>query len=370
MKRNKKNKNKEFNDLDLTKNKNIFLIGYFQSYKYWWLYKDAIKKTIFIDYTLINNIKKIYEGLKKNNKKILAIHIRLREYLVLSDKFPIHPLIYYERALSFYDLSKYQIFLFSDNIELACEFLKPLELNYICADKYYNDDEEQFYMLMLTNVRICCSSTFSLVSCYFNEIYNFVDTNDCEYVFPSIWGNNTDIKYKLSDIMINHKYIVIDYINSNTKKIYDVVSPIHKKDLETYVEYLSSNKKLLVNSNKFYYISDCKFKEIDDLNENYNGNKYIHFIDENNYPFTKQQVFDYLSKYIPKNRLGWYYQQLLKLYIFRLCTNDNEIKLKNYILIFDSDILLLKPFFLFNNKKKPIMYYLDYKENHQLNNEN
>jgi len=385
LKRNKKNKNKEFNnlDLDLNKdkdninninninkiNKNIFLIGYFQSYKYWWLYKDVIKKTIFIDYTLINNIKNIYEGFKKNNKKILAIHIRLRDYLVLSDKFPIHPLVYYERALAFYDLSKYQIFLFSDNIELAIEFLKPLELDYICADEYYSDDENQFYMLMLSNIRICCSSTFSLVSCYFNEIYNFVDTNDCEYVFPSVWGNNTDIKYKLSDIMINHKYIVIDYVNSSTKKLYDVVSPIHKKDLKTYVEYLSSNKKLLVNSNQFYYISDCECKEIDILNvansntnSNTGNNKYIQFIDENKYPFTKQQVFDYLGKYIPKNRLGWYYQQLLKLYIFRLCTNDNEIKLKNYVLILDSDLLLLKPFFLFNNKKKPIIHYLDHQK--------
>jgi hypothetical protein len=377
--KNKKNKNKDFSDFNLDLNKNIFLIGYFQSYKYWWLYKDAIKKTIFIDYTLINNIRKIYESFKKNNKKILAIHIRLRDYLVLSDKFPIHPLVYYERALSFYDVSKYQIFLFSDNIELACEFLKPLELNYICADEYYSDDEEQFYMLMLSNVRICCSSTFSLVSCYFNEIYNFVDINNCEYVFPSIWSNNADIKYKLSDIMIHHKYIVIDYVNSSTKKLYDVVSPIHKKDLQTYIEYIDSNKKLLVNSNQFYYISECRIKEIDILNAkigngNGNENKFIQFIDENNYPFTKQQVFDYLGKYIPKNRLGWYYQQLLKLYIFRLCTNDNEIKFKNYVLILDSDLLLLKPFFLFNHKRKPIMYYLDYnlndQLNHQLNNDN
>ena len=93
----------------------------------------------------------------------------------------------------------------------------------------------------------------------------------------------------------------------------------------------------MVNSNQFYYISECRIKEIDDLNVkigngngngNGNENKFIQFIDENKYPFTKQQVFDYLSKYIPKNRLGWYYQQLLKLYIFRLCTNDNEIKLK------------------------------------------
>ena len=61
-------------------------------------------------------------------------------------------------------------------------------------------------------------------------------------------------------------------------------------------------------------------------------------------------VINYIKDNVPDYRWGWYYQQLLKLYIFKL----NFTKF-NYILIFDSDILCLKKIKFFN-KNKPILY--------------
>ena len=85
----------------------------------------------------------------------------------------MHLADYYKKALSYYNLDDYQIILFSDDIKLAKEKIKPLNLSYIIADDLFTNDEEQFYMLMISDVKICANSSFSLMSCYLNEIYKF-----------------------------------------------------------------------------------------------------------------------------------------------------------------------------------------------------
>ena len=86
------------------------------------------------------------------------------------DLFPISPIDYYKKALSFYNVEEYRIFLISDDISKAKEMLHPLQINYETTNF---DDEHDFYMLLLSDVRICSNSTFSLMSCYLNEIYKF-----------------------------------------------------------------------------------------------------------------------------------------------------------------------------------------------------
>lgn len=316
-------------------NKNLFIKGYFQSYKYFWKNINAIKNHLYIDQKLISNIRLYFSKFKK---KILSIHIRLGDYLIHPKSFPITPISYFKKALSFYNLKNYQIILFSDNLDLASEILKPLNIKYIYSSDYSCCDETQLYMLMLSDVKICSNSTYSLMSCYLNEIYNFV--NDAEYIFPSIWFNKKKINYKIDDLMINNKFVVLDLDKLNIINYFDVITPIHEKDLNNYKKYLSTNTKFLNNAS-YYYISS-KNLEI-------NNTK---FINENLFPFTKEIIRKYLNKYIPKNRVGWYYQQLLKLYIFKI-----NIKLKDYILILDADIIFLKQFLIYDDK--PILYYLN-----------
>lgn len=319
---------------------NIILNGYFQSYKYFWNYIEEIKKYLYLDYELINKIKNYY--LKFNNN-ILAIHIRLGDYLINPDKFPIPSITYFKYALSLYDLNKYQIILFSDNLDLASEILNPLNLNFIKASEFSECDEDQLYMLMLSNIRICSNSTYSLVSCYLNEMYNFIEKS--EYIFPNIWFHDKFIKYNMHDLMINNKFIKINLKFLNYKNNYDVITPLHKKDFENYKKYLSTNIKNLNNSNNIYYISDIDYK----INKS-------NFINENLYPFSKEDIKNYLKNYINKERINWYYQQFLKLYIFRI-----NKQFKDYVLILDSDIILLKQFSIL--KEKPILYYINLKNN-------
>lgn len=188
-------KNYKFNMIKLKSRNNYEIIGYYQSYKYFWDYKDDIKKILNIDYDLINKIKNIYS---KFNKKILAIHLRLGDYKKLKNIYGNPCLNYYKLALSNFNLNEYQIILFSDDYHTAKEFLNPLNLNFIQADDIFKNDEEQFYMLIISDIKICANSTFSLMSCYFSE---FLNIGRNEYYFPIKWFGNNGPSYEIYDLI-------------------------------------------------------------------------------------------------------------------------------------------------------------------------
>ena len=323
-----------YKQINLELNKNYILNGYFQSYKYFWKHKESIKKYIIIDENKINNIRNIYNNF---NKKIIALHVRLGDYVNLQSYHPIQPINYYKKALSYYNLDNYQIILFSDNVTMARERLSSLNLNMINADNIFVEDEDQFYMLFLSNIIICSNSSFSLMSCYFNEIFEF--NKDSEYILPNIWFGPDGPKYDMDDFVLNYKFYVIDINNIEYEKKFDVVSTIHIKDKNRYEKYLKYNKKYIQNVDNFYYISYKNFN----LSES-------NYISEDIYPFSKQDIINYLKDYIPKDRFGWYYQQLLKLYIFKVRNFSYD-----YVLIFDSDILLLTRLYLFQNNT-PLLF--------------
>ena len=54
-----------YNKINLNNDNNYELIGFFQSYKYFWKNINFIKKKLLIDFNLINNIKSFYEDFKK-----------------------------------------------------------------------------------------------------------------------------------------------------------------------------------------------------------------------------------------------------------------------------------------------------------------
>lgn len=214
-----------FNKINIENNKNYLFNGYFQSYKYFWNNKEKIKKFINIDYDKINEIKNKFN---KYNKKILAIHMRLTDYETNSFIHPIPNIQYYKKSLNNYNLDKYQIILFSDDIEKAQNKLKKININnFVIANEIYENDEEQFLMMCLTDLRICCNSTYSLMSCYFNEIYKFNDNS--HYIFPNIWFGPHGPKYNIYDLIPidNNNFVIINiykcaviFYHKNIKQLY------------------------------------------------------------------------------------------------------------------------------------------------------
>lgn len=327
----------KYNKIVLENNQGSYLLkGYYQSYKYFWHNIKEIKKHLSIDY---NKIDEINNRFKQFSKPILAMHLRLTDYVGQEDYHPIPPLNYYKKALSYYDLDKYQIVLFSDDIELAKEKTRLLNLDVIYADDLYKNDEEQFYMIMLSDVVVCANSTFSLMACYLNEMYGF--NKEAEYIFPHKFFGKCGPSFNIEDYRLNYKFYYINYDNIEniyTPK-YDVLTTLHSKDKDRYKKFLNHNKKYLIGSGNFYYVS---YNNYDDINA-------IH-VEESKYPFSKFDVIEYIKEYIPDYRWGWYYQQLLKFYCFKINITNSE-----YILIFDSDILFLNSINLFENMK-PLLF--------------
>ena len=207
-------KDYKYNKIELDSENDYVINGYYQSYKYFWKYREEIKKYIFIDNDKLNTIRNM---LNKYGKKILAIHVRLGDYLKLQHHHYIQPLEYYKKALSYYNLENYKIILFSDDIPAAKNKLSDLNLDLICANDLFTEDEDQFLMLSLCDIKICANSTYSLMSCYFSEIYNFKDDN--EYILPAIWFGPTGPNFNIDDLKLNYKFSSIDntIYNSNYK---------------------------------------------------------------------------------------------------------------------------------------------------------
>ena len=109
----------------------------------------------------------------------------------------------------------------------------------------------------------------------------------------------------------------------------DVVIPCHEKDTSTLNRSISGIKKYGKNIRNIIVVSSRKLT---------NNAKYF---PESNFPFTKQDLLNHIPhsrKKIVKNRIGWIYQQLIKLYAYSVIPGLSE-----NILILDADTIFLNP---------------------------
>lgn len=176
--------------------------GFFQSYKFFFHNKERIKEYLNLPNEKFNSMNGKINQINSNGKKTIGIHVRLTDYVKNNKFFYNYPVSYYQQVLSKYNLSEYNIILFSDDINKAINMLNFISRdNIITADSISSDDEDQFYLLTLTNIRICPNSTYSLWTCYLNEIYNFVENP--VYWFGNKWFGIAGPKYILSDLIPN-----------------------------------------------------------------------------------------------------------------------------------------------------------------------
>ncbi len=197
-----KQKNFWYDKIELKPNTNYLIDGgrdgYFQSYKFFWHNRDKIKEYLNIPNEKFTKFQKIIKDL---GKKTIAVHIRLTDYVKYKNFFYNYPISYYREVLTKYNLDEYEIILFSDDSVQAYKMLSnvvPRE-KIILADKYSKDDEDQFALMCYTDVRVLVNSSYSLWTCYLNEIYNF--NPDSKYWFGNIWFGPAGPKYKIEDIV-------------------------------------------------------------------------------------------------------------------------------------------------------------------------
>ena len=105
----------------------------------------------------------------------------------------------------------------------------------------------------------------------------------------------------------------------------DIVIVFHHKDIDT-LPYCLDGINNNIQKKNIYIVS----------NKNPNMENTI-YINETSYPFQKSDLEIYFND-TNKQRIGWYYQQLLKLYSFKVIPELTE----NFLII-DSDTVFLNP---------------------------
>lgn len=107
-------------------------------------------------------------------------------------------------------------------------------------------------------------------------------------------------------------------------KKFDLVLPVGVNEIPIINDVVSLVKENINGYNKIFLVTNDKNLSIDGCIT----------IDENIFPFTKQDMINILGT---SPRIGWIYQQLLKLYSVNIIENCLED-----ILILDSDVFILK----------------------------
>ena len=146
-----------FNELP-NAHKNIFVVGYFQSYK--WLGKSNIVKLIN-SYQVSNSIIVEHRALAEKEKP-LAVQIRLTDYLE-NDNIGLLGIDYYKKAIqSAFENMKFQkIWLFSDDPERALGFIPAEYCNKLRVIAFPGlSPFEDLELLKLCSAYVISNSTF------------------------------------------------------------------------------------------------------------------------------------------------------------------------------------------------------------------
>lgn len=149
---------------------NTDIEGYFQSNKYyadesavkqWFSFKDEVKFSALEKYSDVNF------------SFALSLSLRLdSDYAATREFFPLYPLSYYQKGLSFFDNSG-DVLVFADRLDLAKEFLKnlPGSGKFIYMDGI-NSHEQLYLMSICGRGNIITNSTFAWWGAYLNLCKN------------------------------------------------------------------------------------------------------------------------------------------------------------------------------------------------------
>jgi hypothetical protein len=167
-------KETDFSYNQLPLEKNLYLLGYFQSENYFNHNRDLILNLFEPSIEIKNYILNKYPSL--NDENSCSIHIRRGDYVNLKDHHPVTSLSYYQTAINTMNINT-KYFIFSDDIEWCKQ-------NFIGENYIFVENEEDYislYMISLCKDNINANSTFSWWGSWLNK------NDNKKVIFPSLW---------------------------------------------------------------------------------------------------------------------------------------------------------------------------------------
>ena len=177
-----------FFDPEVTKIKDGYLFGYWQSFKYF----ENIRDVLIKEFTLINEFdlenKLIRNQIRESNS--VSIHIRRGDYVMDKKNKSIYNVFgieYYHNAINFISnkVDTPKFFVFSDDLEWASKNLKVSNAVYVDVNTV-NNPENDLILMSSCEHNIIANSTFSWWAAWLNQNVNKI------VVAPKKWVNNIE----------------------------------------------------------------------------------------------------------------------------------------------------------------------------------
>ena len=163
------------------------IVGYYQSEKYFIHCESNLRDILQFKDSIKTKAEKIFTNI---NEQTVSIHIRVGDYIGLSDHHPICEPEYYQNAIQYFTDKNYYFLIFSDNIQYSRDiFGESDNILYIEG----NDPEVDMCMMSMCDHNIIANSSFSWWAAWLNNkkdkivvapkkwfgpAYSFQNTND------------------------------------------------------------------------------------------------------------------------------------------------------------------------------------------------
>jgi len=168
--------------------KNIKLLGYYQSEKYFINYKEEVLKLFEIDDTTSEYLKTKYRNLIEENT--CSIHIRRGDYLHLPNHHPILSIDYYLDAVKIIGEDKHFL-IFSDDISWCESNLDFIPNKTLIKG---NSDYQDLYLMSMCKNNIIANSSFSWWGAWLNK------NETKKIIAPKNWFGPAYSTYDTSDL--------------------------------------------------------------------------------------------------------------------------------------------------------------------------
>lgn len=199
-------------------NANVFISGYYQSYKYFDSQKEIISKIIDINNLKSETVEEFPDFFMSDseNEKMttISMHFRMGDYKTKPEYHPIMPYEYYENALktildklSDEDKKEVRVLFFCEAADNEAVFEKVERLSTVFGPLYNEsftiefvkvadeiEDWKQLLIMTCCDHNIISNSTFSWWGAYLND---FADKIVC---WPSLWFGVRYAHYDLKDL--------------------------------------------------------------------------------------------------------------------------------------------------------------------------
>lgn len=171
---------------------NVYLKGYWMSYKYFEGYEDVIKKDFALREENISHLGSLASEI--NNCNSIAVHIRCSDRKVAANLklYGEIPASYFQSGIEYIRQKKgdVHLYVFSDDIEMAKNYV-PANLPCTYVSNYITKSAiEDFYLITECKNVVMANSSFSWWAAYLNR------HNDKIVIVPERWYNVAPYNYE------------------------------------------------------------------------------------------------------------------------------------------------------------------------------